>query len=336
MLNSLDPQLLGPLLAALCVFAASIGLPVPTMPALIFAGSVIAGGRNSVEVAALSFGGAWLGAVAGDTLWYIAGRRYGFAVLRLLCRLSLSRDTCVRRTEDFFERRGVRILLIARFVPGLSVVSVPMSGSARVPFARFALHDAAGAALWIVFGLALGYVFAGQIDLLMQVLHDFGLGIGAAIVVTLALFIGFRWLRRRRLLRQLEMSRMSVQELYALMAAGSVPVIIDVRSPEHRRHDPFLIPGARTPDISQLERELADLTRNEQVILYCSCPNEISAALVAQRLRKLGFDDVRPLLGGLDAWRGEGWQLQPLIAEIADDNGGEASVIAMAVQQASS
>lgn len=332
MLNSLAPELLGPLLATLCVFAASIGLPVPTMPALIFAGSVIAGSGDPVTVAALAFGGAWVGAVAGDTLWYAAGRRYGFAVLRLLCRMSLSRDTCVRRTESFFERRGVRILLVARFVPGLSVVSVPMSGTARVPFGRFALHDAAGAALWILFGLVLGYLFAGQIDFLMQVLHDFGLGIGAAIVVTLAMFIGFRWLRRRRLLKQLEMSRISVQELYSLMSGDAVPVIIDVRTPENRRHDPYLIPGARTLELSQLETELADLTRKEPVIVYCSCPNEISAAMVAQRLRKLGFHDVRPLLGGLDAWRGEGWQLQPIAVSPAG-GGGVPEGTAAAVQQ---
>jgi membrane protein DedA with SNARE-associated domain/rhodanese-related sulfurtransferase len=332
MLNTLAPELLGPALATLCVFAASIGLPVPTMPALIFAGSVIAGSHDPAGVAALAFGGAWIGAVAGDTLWYAAGRRYGFAVLRLLCRMSLSRDTCVRRTESFFERRGVKILLVARFVPGLSVVSVPMSGTARVPFGRFAIHDAAGAALWIVFGLVLGYLFAGQIDFLMEVLHDFGLGIGAAIVGTLGVFIGFRWLRRRRLLKQLEMSRISVNELYAMMSAGAVPVIIDVRTPENRRHDPYLIPGALTLDISQLETELVDLARKQQVILYCSCPNEISAALVAQRLRKLGFDDVRPLLGGLDAWRDEGWELQPIVATLPGDSSGEPSVIAVAVQ----
>ncbi|MDB5971309.1 MAG: Membrane protein DedA, SNARE-associated domain [Hydrocarboniphaga sp.] len=335
MLTTLDPQLLGPLLATLCVFAASLGLPVPTMPALIFAGSVIAGSGDPVAVAGLSFGGAWVGAVAGDTLWYAAGRRYGFAVLRLLCQMSLSRDTCVRRTESFFERRGVRILLVARFVPGLSVVSVPMSGTARVPFARFAIHDATGAALWIVFGLLLGYLFAGQIDFLMQILHDFGLGIGAAVVITLASFIGFRWLRRRRLLQQLQMSRISVQELYGLMSAGPVPVIIDVRTPESRRHDPFLIPGARTLDILQLEAELVDLTRKQQVILYCSCPNEISAAIVAQRLRKLGFDDVRPLLGGLEAWRSEGWQLQPIVAMVAGDTSRDPSVIGVAVREVS-
>src|SRR3546814_8442609 len=74
----------------------------------------------------LSFVGAVGGGLFGDSIWYVAGRRHGFRVLRLLCRLSLSQDSCVRRTEAFFFKRGIRILLVARFVPGLSVVSVPM------------------------------------------------------------------------------------------------------------------------------------------------------------------------------------------------------------------
>ena len=278
MLNQLDPQTLGPVLAALFVFGAAVGLPVPT-------------------------------------LWYWAGRRYGHRVLSLLCRMSLSRDSCVRRTESFFQRRGVRILLVARFVPGLSVVSVPMSGTARVPFSRFAAHDAAGAALWIVSGLLLGVLFAGQIDLLMSGLHEFGLGIGAAVAVTLGVFVGFRWLRRRRLLRELAISRMSVADLAARIAAAASdaarPLIVDVRSDEHRRLDPYCIPGALTLDIDRLERDGVGLLRSQTVVLYCSCPNEISAARVAQRMRRLGFDDVRPLLGGIDAWRQAGEPLQP-------------------------
>jgi len=99
MLNQLDPQTLGPLLAALFVFGAAVGLPVPTLPALIYAGSVIVGSAQPVVSAALSFGGAWAGAIAGDSLWYWAGRRYGHRVLSLLCRMSLSRDRLIRHSR---------------------------------------------------------------------------------------------------------------------------------------------------------------------------------------------------------------------------------------------
>src|SRR3546814_9980077 len=108
-------------------------MPVPTLPAWTYAGSVVAfmpeGGRM---LGLLRFVGAVGGGRFGDSIWYVAGRRHGFRVLRLLCRLSLSQDSCVRRTEAFFFKRGIRILLVARFVPGLSVVSVPMSGVAEI------------------------------------------------------------------------------------------------------------------------------------------------------------------------------------------------------------
>lgn len=330
MFDAMDPQLLATLLACLCMTAAALGLPVPTMPALIYAGSVATLQPHAVWwFSAISFVGAVAGGMVGDSLWYYAGRRHGFRVLRLLCRLSLSQDSCVRRTESFFAQRGIRILLIARFVPGLSVVSVPMSGVAAVPFTRFALHDLIGVMLWVGAGLLLGHAFAHQIDALLDLLQRFGLGLGAAVLVVLAAFIGWRWLRRRRLLRTLEMSRMSVDELYALMGAGPAPIVIDVRSPEGRVQDPWQIPGARAVDLARLEHEIDTLTRQQQVVLYCACPNEVSAALVAHRMRSLGFTDVRPLLGGLDAWRQAGWALQP-VATVLDDSG--SSVIGIAAR----
>ena len=317
MLSALDPSVLAPVLAGLCVLAASLGLPVPTMPALIYAGGVAATSAQPAVVAAASFAGAFAGGLLGDTVWFFAGRRYGFRVLRLLCRVSLSRDTCVRRTESFFSRSGVRILLIARFVPGLSVVSVPMSGTARVSFQRFVAHDAVGVALWIASGLLLGHLFANQIDALLLVLQQFGLGIGSAALLIVLGFVAWRWSRRRRLLRELEMSRVSVNELYELMAMETTPVIIDVRSPESRQHDPFLIPGSMLLDLAALDQAMAGIERDRCIVVYCACPNEISAALIANQLRKLGFHNVRPLLGGIDAWRERGWELHPLQPSLA-------------------
>lgn len=321
MLDALNPELLAGLLACLCVTAASLGMPVPTLPALIYAGSVVAATpEGGWALGSLSFGGAVLGGLLGDSVWYVAGRRHGFRVLRRLCRLSLSQDSCVRRTEEFFFRRGIRILLVARFVPGLSVVSVPMSGVAAVPLVRFVVHDLLGVMLWVGAGLLLGYMFAEQVDVLMTTLSHLGLGLGAAVLLVLAGFVVYRGWRRRRLLKQLEMSRISIDELYAMMSAGAAPLVIDVRSLEGRTHDPWLIPGARTIDLERLEHEIEALTRKQPVVLYCACPNEISAALVAKRMRAAGFNDVRPLLGGIEAWRAAGRELQPL-ATAYDDRG---------------
>ena len=311
-MDSFSLHAFGPLFAFVSVLAASLGLPVPAMPALILTGGVLAGAQGSVALALADFFGALLGAALGDTLWYLAGRRHGFKVLQLLCRISLSRDTCVRRTEGFFEKRGVRLLLFARFVPGLSLVSVPMSGSAAVPYLRFVRFDMSGAALWIGLGLLLGYTFSNQIDALLAFLQLFGIGLIKLAVAIIVGYIAFRWFERQRLLHQLRMSRISVAELYALMEAGPAPIVIDVRSRESRRLDPYRIPGARLVDLDQHPLDLG-LARDVPVIVYCSCPNEASAAVLARRLRRIGFDRVRPLHGGLDAWRNAGWELQQII-----------------------
>src|SRR3546814_481483 len=181
-----------------------------------------------------------------------------------------------------------------------------MSGVAAVPFARFALHDLLGVMLWVGTGMLLGYAFADQVDALLAILQRFGLDLGAAILLVLAGFVAYRAWRRRLLLKELQMSRISIDELYAMLATGAAPLLIDVRSSEGRAHDPWLIPGARAVDIDRLEHEIEALTRQKQVVLYCACPNEISAARVAQRMCALGFNEVRPLLGGIDAWRAAG------------------------------
>jgi len=128
----------GPLLVFANVLAAAIGLPVPAMPTLVLFGAMAAMhpamiGSQLATVIALSV----LGALLGDTVWYVAGRRYGGATLKTICRLSLSRDTCVKKTERFFGRYGVRVLAVARFIPGLSLVSVPMAGALHTRYRTF-------------------------------------------------------------------------------------------------------------------------------------------------------------------------------------------------------
>src|SRR3546814_10728913 len=87
----------------------------------------------------LSFVGAVGGGLFGDSIWYVAGRRHGFRVLRLLCRLSLSQDSCVRRTEAFFFKRGIRILLVARFVPRSEEHTSELQSLMRISYAVFCL-----------------------------------------------------------------------------------------------------------------------------------------------------------------------------------------------------
>ncbi|MGZ2746352.1 DedA family protein/thiosulfate sulfurtransferase GlpE [Burkholderia stagnalis] len=303
----------GPLLVFANVLAAAIGLPVPAMPTLVLFGAMAMLhpemiGSQLVTVLALSV----LGALIGDTVWYVAGRRFGGTTLKTICRLSLSRDSCVKKTERFFGRYGVRVLAVARFIPGLSLVSVPMAGALGTRYRTFTGYDALGAALWTICGLLVGLVFYRQIDWLFAGASRLGHAVLFVIAVLLGLYAAVRWMRRRALIHQLANARIGVDELEALLRDAAAPVILDVRSEEHRKLDPFAIPGAQFADERHVGDIVARYPLTQKFVVYCSCPNEVSAALMAKRLTDAGFPHALALRGGLDAWRDTGRQLTSL------------------------
>lgn len=301
----------GALLVFANVLALSLGLPVPAMPTLVLVGAGLALqpeamwwpllGALAVSVAA---------SLIGDSVWFYAGRRYGNRTLQSLCRLSLSRDTCMKRTERFYGRFGVRVLSVAKFIPGLSMVSVPLAGAMQARLPLFLRYDGLGAALWAALGLGLGVVFARQVETVIDALSHLGTGAGVVIGVLLAAYVGWRWWRRRALLRSLEGARIDPPELEALVRAGQPPVVFDIRAPGFRDVDPYIIPGAVFADERQLDGILATYARDGKVVIYCACPDEVSAAWMAARLREAGFRDVLPLRGGIDAWRDAGYGVE--------------------------
>ena len=295
----------GPLIVFIAVAAGSLGIPIPAFAAVIFAGSLLAQQGSGVAAGAITFAAALAGAVLGDVVWFFAGRRYGTAVLGMICRLSLSRDSCVRHTADAFERRGMKVLLVARFFPGLSVISTPLAGISGVSLARFAAYAETGAAIWIATGLALGLLFANQVSTILHMMARFGLDLGGLAAVLIVAYVGVALFRRWRLRRALHMARVSVVELAAIMQAGAALTVIDVRSQIEREADPFIIPGAHLVNAAH-RHSSHGVSPLKPVIIYCSCPNEVSAAVFAQRLRHDGYADARPLLGGLEAWRQAG------------------------------
>lgn len=310
---SIDWAGAAPTVAFLGVFAGAIGLPVPAMPTLIVVGSTLVVLHDPLLVVA-TFLAALAGAFLGDVAWFLTGRHFGYRVLDGLCRVSLSPDTCVRRASGFFEKRGVRLLLISRFVPGLSLVTIPIAGAGDTRFVRFTLYDLLGASLWIAVGLSVGMLCYRQIDAVLVALRQFGIGLAALAVAVMALWIGFRYARRVLLLRQMRRSRISVDELSLLLASDPGALVVDVRTAISRRDDPFVIPGSRLFDFATAEADIATLPRHSAVVIYCSCPNEVSAAKVAERLGKLGFRNVRPLTGGIGAWRASGRDVQAIVA----------------------
>ena len=280
------------------VLALQAGLPLPAYPTLIVAGTLAAMGGSPVwQVLAVGV----VAALIADTGWYMAGRRFGLRILATLCKMSLSQDSCVRQTESIFQRFGPASMLFAKFVPGFASVATALGGALRLNYLKFLLFDAGGAALWVGVAVGLGYVFNGAIGEVMRQLSDLG-RYGVMIVIAgFVAWVIFKWWRRFRFIKQLRMDRVSVDELREMMENQAVQALVDVRSAITQAAT-GRIPGARAVDMQNIAKGFEGVPVDGEVIVYCACPNEATAVKVAQRLQKLGFTRIRPLLGGIDAW----------------------------------
>ena len=274
------------------------GLPVPAYPTLIVTGALAArGGAPLWELLAVAVAAALI----ADICWYTAGRRYGSGVLKTICRVSLSPDSCVRQTESIFSRWGARSLAVAKFIPGFASVATSMAGVVRVPVWKFALFDTVGAALWSGVAIGLGYAFSDAINQVLAAFETLGkVGLWLVGGGFLA-YVAVRWWQRELFIWQLRMDRVTVDELHALLNAQRVGKVIDVRTPMAQALT-GRIPGAITVDPNSMRVDLLAIEPESEVVVYCACPNEYTAAKIAKVLVEHGFTRVRPLLGGIDAW----------------------------------
>lgn len=301
----------GLLIVGVNVLLNQIGLPVPAVPILVVAGAIGAGGNLALGPI---FGWSVAACVAADCGWFLIGERYGISVLKILCRISLEPDSCVSQTQTRFEQWGINSLVIAKFVPGLSIIAPPLAGALRIGWLRFIVLSTLGAILWAGGWLAVGVLFESQIDALLGQLDRIGGIAGLIAAGLLAAYIAFKWWERMRFFQTLRMARIRVEDLYELIQAGAAPIIIDVRSVTARALEPRSIPGALHVPLQEAGRHLQDLPRDRDIILYCSCPSEASAARVAKLLMNHGFAKVRPLHGGLDAWIAAGYAVATIDA----------------------
>jgi len=293
----------GVALVVLNILLDQIGIPIPALPTLIVAGAIAAHrGMPPLEL----FAGCVAASVLADVAWYAAGRRYGNRVMKILCRVSLTPDSCVSQTQLRFERWGAGALILAKFVPGLGLLAPPLAGAIRMTVARFLSFSALGSAMWAGLFLGLGALFQSQIAGLLPLVRQLGGVVFEVLGVMLAAYVIYKWWERRRFQAMLRMSRISVAELHRMMDEGSAPLIIDVRAPTAQLLEARRIPGALPLSLEEIARELPGLPRDREIVLYCSCPNEASAALAARTLRLNGFTKARPLRGGLDEWIREG------------------------------
>jgi membrane protein DedA with SNARE-associated domain/rhodanese-related sulfurtransferase len=296
----------GVLLVFLVTLAARAGAPLPAAPLLVVAGGLAAEGKLS-GWAVLAV--AVLANIAGDAGWFVAGRSHGHRVMKLLCRISLSPDACVRQSEGLIVRWGGRALLAAKFLPGVSVVAAPMAGALGMSWKRFVSYDFVAGTLWSGSFLLLGLMLSNQIQQVLDMLASAGYVALAALALIVAGLILRRLWQRRRFARRTRGGRITVAEAAALQdrsGEAPPPLFIDVRAAGGRAVDPRHIPGALLLEIDQIKNHAASLPRDRELILYCNCPNEVTAALAVTVLSEAGVTRARALVGGLDGWEGAG------------------------------
>jgi rhodanese-related sulfurtransferase len=248
----------------------------------------------------------------GDLMWYYLGRLRGAKVLKVLCRISLEPDSCVRRTETFFIRHGTRSLILAKFIPGLSTVTPALAGLFGVSLERFMLYNGLGALLWTATFIAPGYLLADQLEWVAAQAARLGSSLVVLVVGVLALYITYKYVHRQLLLRELRIARIMPDELKKMLDDGHDVTIVDLRQSLEIEVDPYTIPGAVRMAVEDLERRHHEIPRDRDVVLFCACPNEVTSAQMAILLKKNGIIRVRPLVGGVDAWRALNFPLEAL------------------------
>ena len=249
------------------VVLAQLGLPLPALPMLVVAGSLVSAGTLSVFPLAVAV---IAGSLLGDTPWYLAGRRYGHRILRTLCRISIEPDSCVKQTENIFWRWGPRSLIVAKYVPGFSTLAPPLAGTMRLKFRLFLLYSAAAATLWGAGPIAAGFLFSEQVGAVLRAIEDAGIGAALVLGAIVLVYAVFKGTQRYLLIRFLRMIRISVPDLRRMIDAGEQPIILDVRSALAREADPRLIPGAVAVELAAIEEALKIIPPDRDVVVYCS------------------------------------------------------------------
>jgi membrane protein DedA with SNARE-associated domain/rhodanese-related sulfurtransferase len=288
------------------VLVEQLGIPLPATPLLLAAGALTAQHEFSFPLAFLA---GLAAALTADSVWFHVGRRYGHHVLRLLCKLSMEPTICVRCTQDSFGRRRRVTLMFAKFVPGLATMASPVAGQFGMDYWAFLLFDGIGCLLWLGTLLAAGRFFSDLLRRNPSLLNWVGRFSGALLLLGILGFFVWRVVRRRIILKKLIAARLEPEDLKKQLDAGEQVYIIDLRHPLELVPDPFTLPGAIHFSPDDLRARGSEIPRDRDIVLFCSCPNEATAAKTAMTLHKLGLERVRPLRGGYDEWKRLGFPL---------------------------
>lgn len=213
----------------------------------------------------------------------------------------------MQKATNVFARHGARTLLVSKFVVGCDAVAAPLAGRNHLPVVKFLALDGSGAALWTAAYTALGYIFSNQLDRVAIHLARMGVVVTVSLAAGLGFYLLRKFIRWRRFIQEFRLARITPEELRAKLNAGVDLLLVDLQDPVNPRAEG--IRGAVRIDPRALEDyyQNAPIPPSREVVLYCACPAESMSARVALALRQRGIERVRPLEGGLPAWRSHGF-----------------------------
>lgn len=243
------------------------GLPFPAAIALVAAGAAVASHTllfSGVLLAAMT------GLMLGDIAQFWLGRYTGWALLGFLCRLSMNPETCMLRSAESFYKRGKITLVIAKFIPGINTMAAPLAGSMKMRFGQFLRLDLAGAMLYSLAYLGLGFLSRDFLAATLKSIHEAGRVMEAIVVVTLLVYAIYRIAHGMKYRRYRVVPRIQVAELGARMAAGDPVLIVDVRSHGYYDQGAERIFGSIRIEPNNLDEEMKNLPKDKDIYLYCT------------------------------------------------------------------
>ena len=251
------------------LLAEAMGFPFPAAIALVAAGAAVASHTlwgPGVLLAAL------LALMIGDTSLFWLGRYSGWALLGVLCRLSINPETCILHSAESFYKRGKVTLVIAKFIPGLNTMAAPLAGSMKMRFSQFLRLDLAGGLLYVLTYLLVGYVSRDFLTATLNSFHAAGRAMEVVVIAALVAYAICRAAHFHKYRKYNIVPRVQVQELALRLGSGDAGhvQIVDVRSHGYYDSGAERIIGSIRIEPNNLEEEIKNLPKDKDLYLYCT------------------------------------------------------------------
>ena len=280
------------------VFLQQLGFPVPAVPTMMIAASQ----ATTMPLLSTMLLAAIFASLLADWIWYQIGRKFGYRVLTLLCKLSINPSSCVNQTEARFSKWGVWSLVFGKFIPGFSTVAPPVAGALGMPRSSFFIASALGAGLWASVALLTGYVFHAQIDGVLVWLARNGIHLALLVVASIGVVVSWKFWQKFRFERMATMHHIDADDMMIALKGVKPPHLIDLRS-HSLVEETGNIPSAHITDYDAITRSLLRVDKSYPIVTICACPQDAGAVQVANSLQALGYHNAYPLRGGFDAWK---------------------------------